>query len=105
MTRIDFASFDFLRIGTAFGVNCSTTMLRCFNIVFIALLSAVRVEPHVCGHARSGRAQHGPTFQFEGLMNGTERPRFPDLSLGRSTFKRTAVEDVSGEQGMIFLNY
>ncbi|MDP4199078.1 MAG: hypothetical protein Q8922_14040 [Bacteroidota bacterium] len=32
----------------------------------------------------------------EGLMAGTERPRFPDLSLGRSTFKRAKVEDGGG---------
>ncbi|MDP4200261.1 MAG: restriction endonuclease [Bacteroidota bacterium] len=38
---------------------------------------------------------------IEGLMNGTERPRYPDLSLGRSTFKRAQVEDVSGEQGRL----
>jgi hypothetical protein len=36
---------------------------------------------------------------IEGLMSGTERPRYPDLSLGRSTFKRAQIEDVSGEQG------
>jgi len=35
---------------------------------------------------------------IEGLMSGTERPRYPDLSLGRSTFKRAQIEDVSGEQ-------
>ena len=40
----------------------------------------------------------------KGLMSGTERPRYPDpfgklrasLSLGRSTFKRAQLEDVSG---------
>ena len=38
---------------------------------------------------------------IEGLMDGRERPRFPDLTMGRSTFKRAAVEDVSGEQGKL----
>jgi hypothetical protein len=38
---------------------------------------------------------------IEGLMSGTERPRYPDLTMGRSTFKRAAVEDVSGEQGKL----
>jgi hypothetical protein len=38
---------------------------------------------------------------IEGLMSGTERPRYPDLSLGRSTFKRAQIEDVSGEQGKL----
>jgi hypothetical protein len=37
----------------------------------------------------------------EGRMSGTECPRYPDLSLGRSTFKRAQVEDVSGEQGKL----
>jgi hypothetical protein len=38
---------------------------------------------------------------IEGLMDGRERPRFPDLSLGRATFKKAMVEDVSGEQGKL----
>jgi site-specific DNA-methyltransferase (adenine-specific) len=38
---------------------------------------------------------------IEGLMNGTQRPIYPDLSLGRATFKRAQVEDVSGEQGRL----
>jgi DNA modification methylase len=35
---------------------------------------------------------------IEGLMSGSERPRYPDLSLGRSTFKRATTEDMAGEQ-------
>jgi hypothetical protein len=31
-------------------------------------------------------------------MPGIERHRFPDLALGRSTFKRAAVEDMAAEQ-------
>ena len=31
----------------------------------------------------------------------SERPRFPDLTLGRATFKRAAFEDVWAEQGKI----
>jgi hypothetical protein len=38
---------------------------------------------------------------IEGLMTGTERPRFPDLTMGRSTFKRAAVEDMGAEQGKL----
>ena len=38
---------------------------------------------------------------IEALMSGTERPRYPDLSLGRSTFKKAMVEDLSGEQGKL----
>ncbi len=43
----------------------------------------------------------GQILTIEGLMSGTERPRYPDLSLGRSTFKRAQVEDVSAEQGKL----
>jgi site-specific DNA-methyltransferase (adenine-specific) len=39
---------------------------------------------------------------IEGLMSGTERAHFPDLSLGRATFKQAAVEDLSGEQERMF---
>ena len=42
---------------------------------------------------------------FEGLMSGTERPRFPDLSLGRSTFKRAVEVDMSGEHGEIIMTH
>jgi hypothetical protein len=35
-------------------------------------------------------------------MSGTERAHFPDLSLGRATFKQAAVEDLSGEQERMF---
>jgi hypothetical protein len=38
---------------------------------------------------------------IEGLMSGTERPRYPDLSMGRATFKKAMVEDLSGEQGRL----
>jgi len=38
---------------------------------------------------------------IEGLMSGTERARYPDLTLGRSTFKRAQVEDMGGEQGKL----
>jgi len=33
------------------------------------------------------------------VMSGTERPHFPDLTMGRSTFKRAAVEDMGGNRG------
>jgi hypothetical protein len=36
---------------------------------------------------------------IEGLMAGTERARFPALTLVRSTFKLAAVEDMGAEQG------
>jgi hypothetical protein len=46
---------------------------------------------------------------IEGLMSGAERPRFPDpfgklrasLTMGRSTFKRAAAEDMGAEQGRL----
>ncbi len=41
---------------------------------------------------------------IEGLMDGRERPRYPDLSLGRATFKKAAIEEMGGEQGKNLLN-
>jgi hypothetical protein len=48
---------------------------------------------NVFGHTGRGRAQHLLT---ENMTLGTEHPRFPDLTLGRSTFKRAAVVDIYG---------
>ncbi len=56
------------------------------------------------GEGRGGVGPEYPKLQIftiEGLMAGTERPRYPDLSLGRATFKRAQLEDVSGEQGRL----
>jgi len=56
------------------------------------------------GEGRGGVGAEYPKLQIltiEGLMSGTERPRYPDLTLGRSTFKRAQIEDVSGEQGKL----
>ncbi len=39
---------------------------------------------------------------IEGLMNGTERPRYPDLSGGGMTFKKAAREKSKKEQGALF---
>ncbi len=44
-----------------------------------------------------GHKYRTPT-EWVGNMSGTERARFPDLSLGRATFKNAAVEDMSAEQ-------
>ncbi len=39
---------------------------------------------------------------IEGLMNGTERPRFPDLSLGGATFKRAEKDERVTKQHRLF---
>lgn len=39
---------------------------------------------------------------IEGLMSGTERPRYPDLSLGRSTFKQAQREEKEVKQEGLF---
>jgi hypothetical protein len=54
---------------------------------------------NVFGHTALGRAQHVPTVNIEGLISGTERSRFPDLTLNRATFKCAGVEDMGAEQG------
>ncbi len=56
------------------------------------------------GEGRGVVSTEYPKLQIltiEGLMNGNERPRFPDLTMGRSTFKRAAVEDMGAEQGKL----
>jgi len=39
---------------------------------------------------------------IEGLVNGTESPKYPDMSRGGLTFKKTKVEDKGGTQGKLF---
>ncbi len=73
-------------------------MMRTLAITGLVMLLAAQSD--------LGRAQLVPTVTIRGLMSGTERPRFPDpfdrlrasLTLGRSTFKRAAVEDMGAEQ-------
>jgi hypothetical protein len=36
------------------------------------------------------------------MMSGTQRPRFPDLSLGRSTFKQAQKEEREVKQEGLF---
>jgi hypothetical protein len=44
-----------------------------------------------------GYKDYAPT-ERAGTMTGAERPRFLDLTMRRATFKRAAVEDVSGNR-------
>jgi hypothetical protein len=39
---------------------------------------------------------------IEGLMNGTERPEFHDLSFGEQTFKKAKQEGKSSKQSTLF---
>jgi hypothetical protein len=39
---------------------------------------------------------------IEGLLNGTEAPRYPDLSRGSTGSKKAQVEETGGEQGDLF---
>ena len=50
---------------------------------------------------RNDRSYKLQILTIEALMTETERARFPDLTLGRSTFKRAAVEDMGAEQGKL----
>jgi hypothetical protein len=36
------------------------------------------------------------------LLDGTESPRYPDLSRGSAGFKKAKVEETQGEQGELF---
>jgi hypothetical protein len=58
---------------------------------------------------RNDRSYKLQILTIEALMAETERARFPDpfdklrasLTMGRSTFKRAAVEDMGAEQGKL----
>ena len=104
------------------GENVSVAMVRDFAHVIEREQAAMGffvtlAEPSMTDHAPGPMSKESVAFGFydeprfgaeypklqiltiEGLMAGTERPRYPDLSLGRSTFKRAAVEDMAAEQG------
>ncbi|MFI5201131.1 MAG: restriction endonuclease [Candidatus Kapaibacterium sp.] len=107
------------------GENVSVAMVRDFAHVIEREQAAMGffvtlAEPSMTDHAPGPMSKESVAFGFydeprfgaeypklqiltiEGLMSGTERPRYPDLSLGRSTFKKAAVEEMSGEQERIF---
>jgi site-specific DNA-methyltransferase (adenine-specific) len=52
---------------------------------------------------RNDRSYKLQILTIEGLMSQTERPRYPDLTMGRSTFKRAVVEDMGAEQGKLLI--
>jgi hypothetical protein len=79
-------------VGATHRASNNMSLLRSYVFSFL---------PQPPAHA-GGYKYSAPTeLDAERLMSGTERPRYPDLSLGRATFKRAAVEDVSGEQGKL----
>ncbi len=98
------------------GENVSVTMIRDFAHVIDREKAAIGLFVSLAEPTRPMREEAAalgfydeprfgtkfPKLQIltiEGLMSGTDRAEYPDLSLGQGTFKKARVEDVSGEQG------
>ena len=62
----------------------------------------MKVEAVSAGHYQSPHSGAFDKIQIltiEGLLNGTEAPRYPDLSRGSTGSRKARVEEVQGEQG------
>jgi hypothetical protein len=77
-----------------------------FPVDFAFQLTATEFDDLISQSAISSlknRSTHGGRrLTIEGLMSRTERPRFPDLSLGRSTFKQAQREAKEVKQEGLF---
>jgi DNA modification methylase len=65
----------------------------------------MKVEAVSAGHYQSPHSGAFDKIQIltiEGLLNGTEVPRYPDLSRGSTGSKKAKVEEAQGEQGELF---
>ncbi len=65
----------------------------------------MKVEAVSAGHYQSPHSGAFDKIQIltiEGLLNGTEAPRYPDLSRGSTGSKKAKVEEVDGQQGELF---
>ena len=61
----------------------------------------MKVEAVSAGHYRSPHSGAFDKIQIltiEGLLDGTETPRYPDLSRGSTGSRKARVEEVHGEQ-------
>jgi site-specific DNA-methyltransferase (adenine-specific) len=66
----------------------------------------MKVEAVSAGHYQSPHSGAFDKIQIltvEGLLNGTEAPRYPDLSRGSTGSRKARVEEVQGEQGELEL--
>ena len=93
--------------ATTGGLNTSVQMLRDLRGVlereraaialFVTLAKPtgpMNTEAVKAGFYASAQGRKYPSVQIltiEGLLDGTERPNFPDLSLGGRTFKRARL--------------
>jgi DNA modification methylase len=77
--------------------------------LFVTLVPPTRpmkVEAVSAGHYQaphSGAFDKIQILTIEGLLNGTEAPRYPDLSRGSTGSRKARVEEVQGEQGELEL--
>ncbi|MBL8516403.1 MAG: hypothetical protein JNM76_05475 [Betaproteobacteria bacterium] len=62
-------------------------------------------EAASCGHHESPHHGGFPRIQvltIEGLLDGTARPQWPDLSVGQQNFRQAGAEKKGGKQKGLF---
>lgn len=100
------------------GENVSLTMLKDLIATVASNKAAIGLfvtlakptKPMIAEAAAAGHYEsplHGPfpkiqILTIEGLLNGTERPNYPDLSMGQQTFKATKKIGKSQPQKFLF---
>ena len=65
----------------------------------------MKIEAAAAGHYDNPSHGSFPKIQIltiEGLLNGTERPNFVDMSYGKQTFKKAKIEKKNQKQGDLF---
>ena len=65
----------------------------------------MKTEAAAAGHWENPSHGSFPKIQIltiEGLLNGTERPNFVDMSYGKQTFKKAKIEKKNQKQGDLF---
>ena len=65
----------------------------------------MKIEAAAAGHYENPSHGSFPKIQIltiEGLLNGTERPNFVDMSYGKQTFKKAKIEKKNQKQGDLF---
>ena len=70
-----------------------------------AAVQLVVEEAVKAGYYTAPNGTNFPKLQVltvKGLLDGTERARYPDLSAGGHTFKKAAVDQGTADQGKLF---
>ena len=115
--EVDKAKTEKILVSVKGGDNVTLTMLKDLVAtvahnkaaigLFVTRTKPTRpmiVEAAAAGHYVSPLHGEFPRIQIltiEGLLAGTERPRYPDLSMGAQTTRAAKVEPKRGEQGTL----